>query len=158
LNKARTRGTIEYFKVVSWNSMNRRTINGSNPDYKNINTINYLKKGIALDFSKKEYYDWCESQRDIIEKIYTESRTPSIDRVNPDKNYSLDNVRILPFDMNNRRFVPIYGFDKKNNIKIEFSSIAEYKNAGFDTGHLYKVLSGERKTHKGFFWSHKRFQ
>ena len=152
MNKARTRGTVEYFKSVTWNCLNTRTINGSRPQWNKPNCYHYLKKGTELRLSKNEYYLWCESNRLVIETIYSQGRTPSIDRINSDGHYEIGNIRIIPFELNNRRKVWVHGINPNTGETVEFDNILNADRFGFDNGHIYKVLNGQRKTHKGFYW------
>lgn len=86
-NPAKKRGTLAYFKCNTWNNIKKRVING-NPDIKN---QSYIKKGIMLNMTKEEFYNWCDSIWEIASKM----NKPSIDRINSNGHYELSNIQIL---------------------------------------------------------------
>jgi hypothetical protein len=86
-NPARKRGTLEYFKCNTWNNIKKRTVN-YNPDPRN---KSYIKKGIELQMSKEEFYAWCDLNWEVIRTM----KKPSIDRIDSNLHYSLDNIQVL---------------------------------------------------------------
>lgn len=101
-----TWGTLEYFKRYTWKSINKRTINGNQSHmlYKKGNE-SYLKKQIRLEFSKSEFDRFCDENRLLILSLYNNNLTPSIDRIDSTKHYSLDNIRIVELSQNVSRKV-----------------------------------------------------
>lgn len=99
-NLAKKRGTIEYFKCLTWGNINKRTINGY---AKLTGGETYKRKGTMLLMSKDEFYIWCDQQWSIIKKIYESNGTPSIDRIDNDGHYSIDNIQILEHSDNIRK-------------------------------------------------------
>lgn len=87
---SRRNGTIEHFKVTRWCDMNKRVIRQSE----------YIKKGIKVTMSKKEFYFWCECQKPIIFYMFSVGVKPTIDRIDGNANYSLNNIQILSWSDN----------------------------------------------------------
>lgn len=99
-NPSRKSGTFEAFRVQAWGNINKRTINGSNPQETN---KSYLVKGIELRMNKEQFYKFCDKNREIIEKmlkckIYKEK--PTIGRIDHNLHYSVDNIQIQSFSDN----------------------------------------------------------
>jgi hypothetical protein len=162
--KARTNGTLEYFKCNTWNNIKRRVING------NITPNNkaYADKGIMLKMTKEEFYEFCDNNKDTIMDFYSKQITPSLDRIDPYSHYQIGNLQIISFDDNrresnirNREKVVLAATIAKhkkvivtdlNGNKAHFNSIKEAasfykaKASGFS-----KVLKKERKLYKGLY-------
>lgn len=104
------RGTWRQFCEDRWGRLNRRTVNGNNPDWGSRSSRYYLERGVRLEMSYSEFRDWCESQASIIEHLYRESHDnndlgirPSIDRIVSARHYSLDNIQVVTWRENSRR-------------------------------------------------------
>jgi len=95
MKKRDTWGTIEYFKRYTWKGLNRRTVNGSSPQFKNKANASYFKKGIRLEITKSELDAFCEANKQLILELYEKGTIPTIDRINSNDHYRLDNIRIL---------------------------------------------------------------
>ena len=91
-------GTIEQV----WYRLNRRTINGSHADWKNPNHKRYLLKGVRLELHREQLAEFIRQSWSEIERIRSLGETPSIDRIDPDGHYSLDNIRIISLRENCR--------------------------------------------------------
>lgn len=69
---------------------------------------NYI--GMKL-LSREEYYNWVEETKDQFEKIYVKWKdsgyqynlVPTIDRIDPKKGYTIDNMQWLSFSDNMKR-------------------------------------------------------
>lgn len=96
-NKARTRGTLEFFKTQTWGNLNKRTVNGSKFNEKH---KSYRRKNIQLLITKQQFYDWCDSQKQIIIDLYKKGDTPSVDRIDNNGHYEISNMQILPHKEN----------------------------------------------------------
>lgn len=90
------------FAFRRWPSLNTRTINGSNPKWNQRQSRHYLNRGIRLEMTKEEFYSWCKSQSDAIDAILDAGETPSIDRIDSDGHYALDNIRVISLRENCR--------------------------------------------------------
>lgn len=156
---ARIKGTLSYFKKRTWDAINRRTVNGSHPFYEDVNHLFYIKKGIKLEMSKGDFYSFCDKNKERILGYYQKGITPSINRIDSDGHYRVDNLEIISAKINNQ-----LGRDKAwettrkpvkvTNIKsgevnyYSSASIAAKKN-GFNHSHLTACCRGERNTHRG---------
>lgn len=68
----------------------------------------YKKRGIICEMSREEFCAWCEERRYLIEPLlelrkYNRALGPSVDRIDPDGHYSIDNIRILTWSENSAR-------------------------------------------------------
>ena len=104
-NKMSWRG----FCGARWSRLNHRTINGSSPRWDCDSACHYLKKGVRLEMTYAEFRDWCETQKDVIERMYRDAEElkdnglrPSLDRIDPDGHYSISNIQILSWSDNCR--------------------------------------------------------
>lgn len=93
---------VNKFKTVRWNAMNRRTVNGSSPDWKDPPKQKYFRKGLKLIMTRQQFNAFCDANRELILKIRDSGDKPSIDRINRNAGYSAKNVRIIPFRENCR--------------------------------------------------------
>ena len=91
------------FKTKAWNNMNKRVVNGK---YKNSSYINKSAKkvGRLLLISRDEFNIWCDSQKDIINEIYNANMRPSVDRIDEMGHYERNNLQILEFKMNLKKY------------------------------------------------------
>ena len=81
---SREYGSIKRFARITWTGLNGRTVNGSQPMWHHPPSAAYLKKGIMLKLTRKEFYDWCDLNSDKILGIYKEGKKPSVDRIKSD--------------------------------------------------------------------------
>jgi hypothetical protein len=131
-NAARRRGTLAYFKSNTWGNLQQRTVNGSSP---NPHNKSYLDKNIKLEMTKNDFYCWCDGQVDNIMLLYRQNKTPSIDRIDNNGNYSLDNIQILGLQDNVSK-----DFDLK---VVELATISKRKpiEVGMPCGTVYRFIS-----------------
>lgn len=163
----KTRGTLAYFRKVTWGSMNRRSVNGSCPG-KSKQARHYHDQGVELRMTRSEFYDWCNKHKAIIMSLYSRGITPSIDRI-AGLHYELENIRVVSRGKNSsmgakrssggavtgiRLSKPIMSVDDVGNI-VEYASSMEAERAGFNRPHIVECLRGKRKTHGGFKWKYK---
>jgi hypothetical protein len=90
-NPSRIPKTFEFYRSQLWGNIQKRTINSG----KKCTDKYYEKKNRLLLMSKDAFYSWLELQRPLIENIYSNGKIPSIDRINNNGNYSIDNIQIL---------------------------------------------------------------
>ena len=112
----RLKGTWRWFVAKRWSSLNKRTINGSNPKWNDEVAGRYLRRQVRLEFTYREFMAWCEPQKAVIEDLYHTGQIPSLDRINPDKHYSLDNLQIIPFARNCEKDAELGGNNRKGII------------------------------------------
>ena len=163
--KARTRGTMEYFKCSTWGNIQRRCVNTG----KKIAERNksYIRKNIKLLITKEDFYTWCDLNKEIIMDFYKNKETPSIDRIDNDGNYELKNIRVISKSENTKlmlqdslvdvirrlsesKFKPIF-LIHPNGKEEKFKSIkAACKAYNLGHSHIGSVIKGKRTHHKGF--------
>lgn len=100
---------MEFF-LKRWESMNKRTINGSaasliKPPPK-ARDIPYLRRGTELRITRDEFKSWCFSQKDVIESIWQRGEVPSIDRIDHHGHYELGNLQVLTWAENSTKDSP----------------------------------------------------
>lgn len=100
---SRIHGTLQYFCASIWGGLNQRTVNGSHPNWNHPELIRYLEKGIELHITHEEWKLYCAKYGWLIEVIYKAGEKPSIDRIDPNGHYSLDNIEIVTLGENIRR-------------------------------------------------------
>lgn len=87
---------LKLFINSRWHLINSRTVNGLHPDMKSKAKSDYILRGVRVEFTRKEFEVWCELRRaDILAMDQ-----PSIDRIGHRGNYSLPNMRVIPFTQN----------------------------------------------------------
>ena len=155
------KGTVECFQHRTLCGINQRTVNGSNPT-RNIWTNSWLDKGVKLLFSKDEYYSWCSRNSEKILDLYRIGETAFIDRIDPKSHYSINNIRVISWEENQRlavvntvisKRIRVVSTNIKTSEKRYFDSMAEAKKLGFSVCKISEVVSGKRPHHKGFRWS-----
>jgi hypothetical protein len=85
-----------------WSGINRRTVNGAYPE-RNKRTSCYLDSGVRLEMTKEEFKIWCFDRKDIIENMYKNNIIPSIDRIDTNGHYSIDNIQIIDQKENSKK-------------------------------------------------------
>jgi hypothetical protein len=93
--------------VNKWNTINQRTVNGKyvresassiNPQHQS-----YLKKGIKIEISKEDFFDYCSDNEKKILEMMVNGQRPSIDRIDIEKDYTWENIQIIPLLVNLRK-------------------------------------------------------
>lgn len=88
------RTPIGKFIHTTWTNINTRC-----GLYKRDTPKNKCYIGISIEFSRKEFKLWCVKQETYILSL----KRPSIDRIDVNKNYALDNIRIIELSDNIKR-------------------------------------------------------
>ena len=88
---------ISDFRAKTWYSINVRTVNGCNIQIDNRSANRYRSNGVKLKMSKEEYYSWCNKRKSKILKMHHAGKRPSIDRIDDNGDYAIDNLRIISF-------------------------------------------------------------
>ena len=66
------------------------------------NSAAYVRKNIKITMTKKDFYEWCDTQRPFIWFLQSIGCTPSIDRIDSNGNYEIANIRILSVSENSK--------------------------------------------------------
>ena len=144
------RGTPEYVKCSYWQTMNQRCTNVTNRVNSARNDA-YLRKGVELLLTKAEFDEWVDQNWADFERIYSEGKTPSIDRKDATKGYEPSNMQVIDLKENMRkdRIKAVIGTSIFTGEEIRFASARDA--IGFD----YKNISRSCLTgtnHKGYAW------
>lgn len=144
-----------------WGDINRRCVNGSNPQWDHPHHKSYLEKGVRLEMTKQEFLDWVYAKWDEFVAIFRSGDIPSIDRINPDGHYSIANLRVIPNEMNKalgnltraaKYAIEVTATHIETGEKKIFPSIKSAVREGFTQAAIWRVLSGRRSHHKGWKW------
>lgn len=88
-----------YFACQSWKTLNQRCVNGryaySDAVLRSPQMISYHKKNIRIEITKSELEKFWRDNEQIVKDILSSGQTPTIDRINDNGHYSLDNMQIL---------------------------------------------------------------
>lgn len=81
------------FIKSTWTNVNIRC-----GKYKHLQTKSKCKTyiNIQIEFTRQEYKEWCMERQEIILKL----DRPSLDRIDKNKNYRLDNIQIIELSEN----------------------------------------------------------
>lgn len=85
---------LTQFIRISWNNINRRTINGSYPDWNNPGTRLYLLKGRELHFTRDVFRDWVLARKNVVTRMWNAGDHPSINRIDRDGHYEINNISL----------------------------------------------------------------
>ncbi len=98
------RSSYEGLIVNRWNSLNQRCVNGL---YANSSSVkaspqfqSYHKKGITINISKDEFVAWMYLMKPVHESIVAKGEKSSIDRIDENKGYTIDNIRLISLHEN----------------------------------------------------------
>lgn len=95
-----------FLKMVRnrWSSLNQRCKDAKysdNPSVKNNpQAQSYQKRNITLEMTREEFFTWMYQNRELHEIIEASGDFSSIDRIDESKNYSLDNIQLIPLVKN----------------------------------------------------------
>lgn len=92
----KTRTPLGKFVHTKWVAMKIRC--GHYPKCMNLQKSKYYIN-VKIEFTREEFKDWCKSNW---EKIINLKR-PSIDRIDKNKNYSIDNIQVIELSDNIRK-------------------------------------------------------
>ena len=138
----------------------------SNPNVEKYST--YGAKGIRVEYSFDELFEWFQEQYKQFSSVPISKL--SIGRVDHSKNYSLDNIKLETVSNNskerNKRLgtvippkkVLIKNYETNEPVKIADSVTEAAVFAGDSKGHVARVLSGSRKSAKGYsfeYWTNQ---
>lgn len=133
-----------------WRSMKGRC------DSNSVNSINYkyyAGKGITYQESWKEFSNF------LTDMIGTFEPGLSLDRIDPNGNYTKENCQWITLEENMRKdqIKPIYKYTQDGVYVCSYESVAEAVLAGeapFSSS-LSRVARGERTHYKGFVWKYE---
>jgi len=154
----------------------RRTIPGLiSGIYTSQKTHSKLRGHNPPSYTKEELFSWIMSQKNFLRMMkdwetsnYSKDFTPSIDRLDDYKAYSLDNIQLISWEDHYRKTYldRVLGNNKKTTKAVvridkegcreEFFSMSEAgRRSGVGNSKISLVCSGKRKTAGGFKWEYK---
>lgn len=90
---------VKYYTEALWKSLNQRCVNGryaNSPSIiSNYQHISYHKKGIMIELTKAELKQFWTKNVELVKSILTSGGTPTIDRIDDNKHYTVDNIQVL---------------------------------------------------------------
>lgn len=121
----------EYERIIKnrFASINQRSIGGKYCNNKSVLKNNqqrsYHKKGITLEMTKQEFYDWMMSVKPIHDEIVARGDKSSINRIDSRKGYSVDNIELISLHKN---IEERYGFECEYNSEEVLSKKSVYNH------------------------------
>jgi hypothetical protein len=97
------RQTLTGYASALWASLNGRTINGGHPQWQSEFAGCYLRRGVCLAITRVELFATVAAWWERIREMRAAGQIPSIDRIDPDGHYSVDNIRFIPLHENVRK-------------------------------------------------------
>ncbi len=126
------------------------------------------------DYTRQELMDWCfvqplyhELHKAWAASNYNKNYTPSCDRINDYKPYTLDNIQLMTWEENKRKgeIDRVQGINNKqsravtrtaNSTEVEFYSIRQAaRETGIPQTNIVKCCKGTRKSAGGYTWKYK---
>ena len=114
------------------------------------------------DLFEPLYKDWVESG-------YKKDLSPSVDRIEPSKSYSLDNIQLMSWFDNNKKGNKerasgasgkgngVSAYDSDGNFMFSFNTIINASSIlSIDQSTIVKVCKGKLKTAGGYFWKYTK--
>jgi len=132
----------------TWNCIQQRCENPNNPSYEH-----YGLRGIKNKFKNVDEIKFLWFR----DKAY-KMKKPSIDRIDNDGNYCLDNCRYIEMSINANkdRIKPTLQFDKQGNFIKEWESARlASRTLKIDEGNLNSAVLNKRPSAGGFIWKYK---
>lgn len=105
-----------------WCTINQRTINGlyskGNAVSTNAQQLSYLKRNIRIEMTKEELFQYCSNNEALIKMMLDNGERPSIDRINNEGHYNIDNIKIIPLYENQTKSRSNSNKNKKKQSKL----------------------------------------
>lgn len=122
MNEKRT--PIGKFIHTTWGNLNIRCANGK---YRQITSKNACYDNVFIMFSRDEFKEWCYNNENLILSL----QKPSIDRIDKNKNYTLENIQVIELTYNIAKdkisFINGYGICWKCKEKKEITNFVDDK-------------------------------
>jgi len=135
---------------------------------------NSKRRGHELPlYSLVEFRKWLFSQNNFEylynnwkNNDYEKMMSPSVDRINDYKGYSLENISLTTWNenkkrshedskngINNKNNKSVYMIDLNMNKKMKFHSVMDaHRNTGVDRSHISACCNGRRQSAGGYYW------
>lgn len=90
---------VYYFTEQNWKTLNQKCVNGRYCNSESVRNSpqmqSYHKQNIELHITKEQLYQFWKDNESKVREIMAKGQTPTIDRINDNGHYSLDNIQIL---------------------------------------------------------------
>lgn len=123
-------------------------------------------------YTKEEFRDWILSQphfnsmyNDWVDSDYSSRLTPSVDRIEEDKGYTLNNIQLMTWESNDRKedgrrakrlSKAVIGISLETGEEVEYSSVSKAaRELGISRTHIPDACSGKYKHCGGYTWQYK---
>ena len=158
----------------------RRTIDGVIQQMYNSQIQASKKRGHSLpQYTKEELKQWLFNDTDFVTKYndwvnsnYNKNKKPSVDRINPNKGYTLDNIQLLTWENNkrkghldikngidNRRNKKVYCYDMDGVFVKEFYSVSETaRQLQLSQGNITHCLDNETRSYRGYRFTSVKYK
>lgn len=158
-SKERIRKNPKSFLKRVWNNIKIRCT------VKEASTSKYY---YGLEFCSKEDFlnkflidiQFLKLHSDWSKYNYCYEKTPSVDRINANKGYTLDNLQFIHLDKNcgkDKEKLPVLMYDLNGKFIKEYDSKwAAHKELGIPNGNICKVVYGKRKHAGGYVFKFKK--
>lgn len=146
---------LHYFKLYGWRNINRRTVNGTTPLWNDVNHQRYLNKGILNKLSRAEFEAFCDQNEGVILALWQEGETPTVDRIDSNGHYELENIRILSkrhnsFLAQERKQKAVIMTYPDGTEKLFPSMMEASRQTGVRQGNITHLCDGRAKCVNGF--------
>jgi len=160
-----------------YNLKYRRTINGLCSRIYASQVLHSKNRNHSIpEYSKNDLKEWLASQRLFyeiydkwVESNYGKKLIPSVDRINDNEGYSIDNIQLMTWGENELRAyscrkdgiikgqsVSVLQFDLDDNFIKEYHSQSQaYRETGVGQWNISGVCIGRKETAGGFKWKYK---
>lgn len=126
----------------------------------NPNDVNYPLYAGKLDIDREVFLDKFKNDNKFLKYYldwqnngYDYALTPSIDRINVQGKYSIDNIQIIPHGENTckDKKIPVEAWDKHGNYLGQFESATFFaEKYKVQQANVWKVIHGKRKHTEGY--------
>jgi hypothetical protein len=141
------KGTLQHFKTHRWQSILLRS-------------KDWLANGVdrPLKMTKEEFFYWCDSVADQIAAC----KRPSVDRIDNDRGYEVENIRVIEYLENAKRGsrqrwessrCPVIATSLDGRAVKRYESYYHARADGFHPSAICSCLKGKRTTHGGYAWT-----
>jgi len=119
------------------------------------------------EYSLEEFREWACNKEDFItiydkwvESFYMKPLRPSADRIDDNKGYSLDNIKIVTWQENDekeraKKRKPILRINEDGSTCEFESALQAFRATGISFSSIREVCRGKRKSAGGYVWKEK---
>lgn len=106
-DRLRNNDPVEFYSRTTWTSLQQRVSGGLYSSAASLQTnpqhLSYFRKGVICTVTKDEYFEFWKKNSETVFDIIKSGDKPSIDRIDPNGNYSIDNIQIISLTENRKK-------------------------------------------------------